>query len=112
VGWLPRFFRRRVNADRYVLERARTEQYEDTAAGGWRWARYETFRDHEDAKGLLMRARHTKPLSRHESFANASRASLAFAGDFVELVVRGERLEHLDRVNHSDETRSGLSSGC
>lgn len=108
-SWLDALFGKSKAADRYVLHEAKTEQYRDEAMGGWRWARYERFSDCDDPKGELMRARHSKPVAQDTSFADASATSLAFKGDFVDLLVRGEKLEHLDLVNRAEGTRSGLS---
>ena len=109
-AWLRKMLGKAVKVDdRYVLLDARVEHYHDDAVDAWRWVRYERFADRQDAKGECMQGRHSAPVAQASLFVDASGLSLAFGGDFRQLTIRGERLEHFSFVNRAKGTRGGRS---
>jgi len=110
LSWFGRLFGGNKFEHKYVFLGAEEKQYRDESAGAWRWVLYDRYSDRRDPKGELTRARHSKPVGQSTTFLAASAALLAFNGDFMELMVRGEKQKHLDFVNRDEGTRTGLSN--
>jgi hypothetical protein len=109
-GWFKKNSRNDVSkGERYILYDTKVQQYFDSVTNGWRWVQYQRFSDTHDSKGELMQARHSRPFPKDTSFEEATAQSQSFHGDFNELSQIGKMVKHMDLVNPTECTRSGIS---